>query len=105
MLPSCDCVAMTGITLLEAKKPTSHQLWGQRGEIVKPRRQRPVKGDVKMETSVEPEIVMQETKRSVERVREELKCLESVLRLEREELLVLEALHDQHSAEASSGSQ
>ena len=63
------------------------------------------KGDVKMETSVEPEIVMQETKRSVERVREELKCLESVLRLEREELLVLEALHDQHSAEASSGSQ
>lgn len=63
------------------------------------------KGDVKMETSVEPEIVMQETKRSVERVREELKCLESVLRLEREELLVLEALHDQRSAEASSDSQ
>ena len=58
-----------------------------------------------MESSVEPEIVMQETKRSVERVREELKCLESVLRLEREELLVLEALHDQRSAEASSDSQ
>ena len=63
------------------------------------------KGSCKMESSVEPEIVMQETKRSVERVREELKCLESVLRLEREELLVLEALHDQHSAETSSTSQ
>lgn len=58
-----------------------------------------------MESSVETEIVIQETKRSVERVREELKCLESVLRLEREELLVLEALHDHCPAEDSSDGQ
>ena len=54
-----------------------------------------------MGISVEPEIVKQETKRSVERVRDELKRLEGVLRLEQEELLVLEALHS-HDPEESS---
>ena len=58
-----------------------------------------------MGTSVEPEIVKQETKRSVQRVREELKTLEGVLKLEREELLVLEALHDRGAAESSRDSQ
>ena len=46
---------------------------------------------------VEPKIVERETKRSVERVRGELKRLEGVLRLEQEELLVLETLQDHES--------
>jgi hypothetical protein len=58
-----------------------------------------------MGASVEPEIVKQETKRSVERVRDELKRLEGVLRLEREELLVLAALHDQWAGDSSADSQ
>ena len=58
-----------------------------------------------MGISVEPEIVKEETKRSVERVRDELKRLQGVLRLEQEELLVLEALHNHGSAESSVDSQ
>lgn len=54
-----------------------------------------------MGISVEPEIVKQETKRSVERIRDELERLESVLRLEQEELLVLETLHHHGSAKSS----
>jgi hypothetical protein len=46
--------------------------------------------------------VKEETKRSVERVRHELKRLEGVLRLEHEELLVLETLHKHCSAKDQS---
>jgi len=55
--------------------------------------------------SVELEAVKEETKRSIGRVREELKRLEGVLRLEQEELLALETMHDWCPTKSSVDSQ